>query len=263
MGITYVGTSHAIIDAPGDYTIENDMTQTDPNQPCIYINPGVNFVIIRLRSRLVGAGGTASQARGIQGLNSAAITVIGDGGSISGFYYGIDLQTCYLSKVKDVAILDALFRGIHIEGDDAIVEGCDVRNIGGTTLAPTALTCAIEVFGARPKVMFNYIENVVGTLNEALGISITDKGIGGVVSFNGIRNPVLAPILANGNSPSYGVWVGGASDVEATHNLIDGWGTGIAYSSPPSGMIDFNAFKNCTTPIVTSDPAHVVVGTNG
>lgn len=253
MSITYLA-GRAVIDAPGDYTIDRDLTLSDPNAACVLINAGVHYVTIRLRSRLVYGGPSSGLSRGIECNGSAAVNIIGDGGSISGFYFGIRMSSCYLAKIRDVAIINGLFRGITVDGDEGMVRGCDVRNIAGTTYAPTARTCGIEISGARPKLLGNYVENVVGMSEEAIGLSVTDRGIDGIVAFNVMKCAQAAAPLANGDPGSYGLWVGGESKVSDDLNLIEGWAVGAAFSSPTSGDIGGNRYTGCLQDRIISSP---------
>lgn len=263
MGITYIGAgtaaARAVIDAPGIYSIDADMTCNLASGAAITVNPGVPYVTIKLRSRIVGAGGSGTLAAGILALDCPQFTVLGEGGTIEGFYFGIRASGLK-SVIKDASILSGWFHGIDIDGDDGIVRGCDIRNIGGTTSAPAARCFGVQASGARPKLLGNYIEKVVGVAEEAVGLSITDRGVGGLVSGNTVKNAVLAPPLPNGNSAGYGLWVGGASDVVAVHNTFEAWGVGIAYSSPPAGKVDFNSFRNCPKNMMIGDPSRVAVG---
>lgn len=245
MAIIYNGNASAVIDSPGDYTITQDLTQSNPNADCITINPGVHYVTLRLRSRLVGAGGPASNNRGIRVNGNAAVTILGDGGSIRGFTYGVEMYDANIPRISGLYVQDALFRGIKIEGRNALVEGCDIRNVTGATWTPNAFCMGIEVQGmqddayGRPKILRNLVESVCGVgTGEGVGISVTDMGMDGIVVGNTMRNSSPA-------QHSYGLWVGGQSNVLATHNAIYGWDFGAAFSSPTAGFIDENAILNC------------------
>lgn len=248
--ITYNGTSQAVIDAPGDYTLDRDLTQPDPAQSCVVILPGVHYVTLRLRSRLVGAGGPASVNAGIDAAHSAAVTILGDGGSIRGFAWGVRLADCYLARVSGLFVQDALFRGIVIEGDDAMVSGCDIRAITGAQWTPDAYCMGIEVSGmsanGRPRILRNHVSNIMGMgAGESVGISITDKGVGAVVAQNVVVNTAW-------QAKSFGLWVGGESDVTVAGNVFDNWRYGMVFSSPPVGWVDENAYRRCTSNIVDS-----------
>ena len=105
--------------------------------------------------------------------------------------------------------------------------------------------------GGLPKVIRNLVRNVHGTnsggnTGESVGISITDLGIGAVVSGNVIQNDTKAG-LAFAHGASMAVWCGGASDVLVADNILRTWDYGVVSSSPPSVGHGQNMFVNCTT----------------
>lgn len=253
MSIIYTGYSSAVIDAPGDYIIDRDLTQPDPTKNCIVINPGVHYVTLRLRSRLVGAGGAGSNNAGIHAVGSAAVTVLGDGGCIRGFAYGASFFDTYLTSFRDLFVQDALFRGIKLQGDDAMISECDIRNVGGALWTPNAYCMGIEVSGmsssGKPKVMRNTVQKVHGVgIGESVGISISDNAQGAFVVGNVIVNDTK-PGNPFGAGASIGLWCGGDSDVTVTHNTFGTWDYGAAFSSTPTGRVSKCSFANCTVAI--------------
>jgi hypothetical protein len=263
MGLTYIGSSRVVIDSPGDYTIDRDMTQADPLQHCVTINPGVHYVTLRLRSRLVGAGGVNSNNAGIYANGNAAVSLIGDGGSIRGFAYGVQFYNTLIARMNGLFVQDALFRGIKIEGDDAMISNCDIREVHGAMWTPSAYCMGIECSGmtsgnGKPKVLNNFVQNVYGTnsggnTGESVGISITDLGIGAVVAGNIIQNDTK-PGLAFAHGATIAVWCGGASNVLIDGNVMRTWDNGIVASSPPSIAHGQNLFANCTTDFLIGGP---------
>lgn len=246
-----------LISAPGDYTISQDMTQADPNRPAIRIVDDLHYVTIRLRSRLVGAGGPSSTNAAIEANGSSKVTIIGDGGSIRGFAYGVRLSNCYLATVRNVAIQDAFFRGIMINGAGAVISGCDVRNVTGALWTPNAYCMGVEVSGGQPSIIDNTVRNVTGVGGgEAVGISFTDRASDGVAKGN---------VLVNDDRPpkSFGVWVGGSSDVAVVHNHFSNWNVACAYSSPPTGLFDENTSVGCPTGFLDSGGDVVLGGMDG
>lgn len=250
------------ISSPGTYHITADYT-CGPLEDGIVVNPGVHYVTIFLYSRLVGAGGAASQNAGIRLRGNADVKIISMGGSIRGFQYGICGEVAggvpvNIPQIHGISVLDATFRGIRLDAEEPIVQGCDVRNVGGCNVFPNAYCMGIEVQGylkpeGKPSILRNTVRNIQGVgTGESVGISISDKGVGGVLAHNTIINPAMLP-------GSFGVWIGGDSDVLAFGNGLDTWGNGIAVSSPPSAYIDENAFKNCLTKVLSSTPK-VVLG---
>ena len=105
----------------------------------------------------------------------------------------------------------------------------------------------------KPSILRNHVANVVGMgEGESVGISITDKGVGAVVAHNVIANHAW-------KDKSFGLWVGGDSDATVVGNIFDNWRYGLAFSSPPVGWVDENAYRRCTSNILDSG-GDVVVG---
>lgn len=246
------------ISAPGVYSITSDMTQTNPNDDAIRVLPGVNYVTILLYARLVGGGGPASLNAGVSFDGCAAVSVIGMGGSIRGFQYGVRAANTNLAKVRDVFVQDAYFRGVRIDGEGTVIEGCDIRNITGCTAYPDAYCMGIEAQGittadSQISLLRNTVRNVRGMGDgESVGISLSGKGRGALIKDNAVLNQELYP-------GSFGFWIGGDSDPAFVHNHADRFGYGVCFSSPPTGMVDENSFRNCTLNIQDSG-GDIIVG---
>jgi hypothetical protein len=237
------------ITAPGVYEIRQDYTQAHPAHHAIVIAPGVHYVTLLLYGRIVGAGGSASSNAAIYANGNADVRIIGMGGSIRGFYANIWMENCYISRIQDVFMQDAWFRGIMHSGDDPIILGNDIRNVTGCTLHPDAFAIGIETQGVsnpgKAKVLRNIVQDVYATgSGESIGISITDKGLDAIMAGNVVKNQTVVP------NKSFGLWVGGESNVAVVQNHIQGFHYGAAFSSPPTGFVDENSFKNVTVPIL-------------
>lgn len=239
------------ITAPGIYNITSDMTQTNPNDSAIVLSPGVHNVTILLYSRLVGAGGSGSFNAGIVFDGCAAVSVIGMGGSVRGFQYGVRAAGTNFARVRGLFVQDAWFRGIRIDGENTSIEDCDVRNVTGSTAYPDAYCMGIEVQGlTRPdsniSVIRNSVRNVMGMgQGESVGISLSGKGHGALIKDNAVINEAV-------RDGSFGYWIGGDSDPAFVHNHAEGFGYGVCFSSPPTGFIDENSYRNCTVNIQDS-----------
>jgi len=212
---------------------------------------------------LVGAGGVGSTNTGIRANGNAAVTLIGDGGSIRGFAYAVSFYNTYLTRIDGLFVQDALFRGIKLEGDDAIITNCDIREIHGAMFTPSAYCMGIEMSGmtaggGKAKVLHNLVQNVHGTnsggnTGESVGISITDLNVNSIVADNVIQNDTK-PGLPPGGGTSIGIWCGGASSIAVKGNLIRTWDWGLLASSPPSVGKGQNLFVNCTTDFQIGGP---------
>jgi hypothetical protein len=247
------------ITSPGPHHITADYT-AGANDHGVVIAPNVHNVRIYLYSRLVGAGGPSSVNSGIYYNGNADVAVIGMGGSIRGFQYGVRGENTNLARVRNVFVQDAYFRGIVISGQEPIIEDNDIRNIGGCTVFPNAYCMGIETQGTtgnggRAKVLRNSVEEVYGVgSGESVGISLSDKSQGSVVHGNIIRNRQM-------RAGSFGLWVGGESDPSVAGNHFERFAYGAAFSSVPTGFLDENSFRDCGQKVLHQSNGKVTFGT--
>lgn len=264
MGITYTGYWGAVIDSPGVYWIDRDITVVHENVSGIYVNPGVHYVTIHLQSRIINATGSRSINRGIEFNSSSAVNVIGQGGSIRGFRWAVRMSNCYRPRVKGIVVNDGLFCGVEINGSDATVEDCDIREIHGTTFYSHERCRGISIYGARPTVRNNVIRNIRATgIEESLGVSIDDLGVNGAVIGNTMIQDELISVGTDASGiarKSFGVWIGGSSSVVCAHNTLRKWEVGIAYSSPPSGLVDSNTYDQVVEAVWDGGDGDVIRG---
>jgi len=110
----------------------------------------------------------------------------------------------------------------------------------------------IEVSGSYPKIFRNSIQKVHGSgVGESVGISITDNAIGALVFGNSVKSDI-APGNQFGAGATIGIWCGGDSDVTVSHNALDTWDYGVAFSSVPTGLVSKCTFANCATNVYDS-----------
>jgi len=252
------------ITAPGYYAITSDYTAVNQTDAAVVVAPNVHNVVILLYSRLI-CPTTLPTSRQNAGIlfsgNNNACGVIGMGGHIRGFAYGVCAPSSDGLRIDNVNVEDALMRGIKILGNDALVRNCLIKNIYGSTYTPAQFCMGIEVSGERPKIMTNIVEEFYGTgpepdNGEAVGISITDEGINGIVMGNVVKNARIQP-------KSYGYWIGGASNVSFVHNHAENMFRGAAGSSPTMGMEDENTYRNCETDFLDSGGDWLIGGRDG
>lgn len=239
------------ITTPGVHEITTDLTQTNPNDNAIEIAPGVHYVTILLYSRIVGAGGSGSLNAGVYFNGNAAVNVIGMGGSIRGFQYGVRGVNTNLAKVRNVFVQDAWFRGIRVDGESTTIDNNEVRNVTGCTAYANAYCMGIEAQGiasatSNISILNNTVRNVKGMgSGESVGISLSGKGLGAIIKGNSVVNPAML-------SGSFGYWVGGESDPDFVHNHARTFGYGVCFSTPPTGHVDENSFRDCLVNIQDS-----------
>lgn len=252
------------INSPGYYAITSDYTATSTSDHGVVVSPNVHNVTILLYGRVVcpSTFATNRQNAGIYfSGNNNSCAVIGMGGHIRGFGYGVLCPSADLIRIDNLSVEDALMRGIKITGGGALVKNCLIKNIFGSTFTATQFCMGIEVSGSTPKIMNNIVEEFYGTgtepgNGEGVGISVTDQGTGGLVMGNAVANSRKQP-------KSYGYWIGGSSDVSFVHNHADNIVYGAAGSSPTMGMEDENTFRNCTTDFVDSGGDWLIGGRDG
>lgn len=251
------------ITSSGYYAVTADYTATSATDDAIVVAPNVHNVVIVLYSRLACpiSLATSRQNCGIRLAGNNAVTIIGMGGSIRGFGWGIRADNCHGLTINEITVGDALMRGIKVDGSNAMLRDNIVRNVYGSTFTPDQYCMGIEVSGAAPAVMGNFVSDFRGTGNgEGVGISITDQGVGAVVK----GNVCTGSLLNNEPRPkSIAYWVGGASDVDFIHNHAANCAWGLAASSPTMGLFDENSFRNCTDPFVEYQGDWIVGGSDG
>jgi len=251
------------ITVSGYYAITADYTASSPTDDAVVVAPGVHNVIILLYSRLIcpAAFSTGRQNAGIRLSNSNAVTVLGMGGHIRGFGFGLRADNCDNVTVDNLCIPDALMRGIKIEGNSAVVRNSLIRSVYGSTFTPNQYCMGLEMSGVAPTAMGNTIRDFRGTDNgEGVGLSITDQGIGGIVKGNASMGTLLND---EPRAKTIAYWVGGASDVDFVHNHGANCNWGLAASSPTSGLFDENSFRHCTTEFNASPVNWIIGGSDG
>lgn len=245
MALTYYGNSHAIIDSPGNYTVDLDRTQPNTNHAALLVMPGTHNVTILLRSRLVSSGGAATLSCGIEANGCNSLTIIGQGGSVDGFRHGVRVENCSGLRIADLNVLSALFRGIKASGAGVAIERCRVGFVGGSTFdGPAARIMGIEAQGSNLRILRNTVGDVVAVGNEeAVPISIPDCTGDGRVAFNETRFAAI-------RDKQYAIWIGGPAEntaiVDVLYNIVENAKHGAMFSTPAAGILDHNTFRNCT-----------------
>lgn len=254
--ITAAGT----ISTPGSYYLNADIVVSG-NSGGILIS--CDDVTLNLNGHSIrSSGGAGSTGRGISTSGTRnRISIIGNGGHISGFYAGIwmgDGSYTNLTtdagaddfSVEGVSVDHCYFRGIRLESRGASVKNCRVSNITGCTVYQDAYCMGVELFGAASDVCGNRIYDVLGMgeTGEGVGISTTSYGQGSRIKNNLISNTDLT------NSGSYSVWCGGAatslSSTVIKDNEFANYVNAIAVSATNIGTYEDNTFLNVTNQAV-------------
>lgn len=258
--MTIITTIPYTISSPGYYELGSNISSTNSNFSAITINS--DNVTLDLKNYTLSNSGAGPNtiSNGVYANQRKNVTI--QNGAVSNFLYGIrleDTSTNYSVSnylVKNVKTLSNTFRGMCISGTNNSVTCCIVDDTQGCTFFSNAFSCGIEVKGVCNYVARNVISTVFpqGT-GEGLGISVSDGGNGSLIEDNKIINATLA-------SSSYGIWVGGNSNVVCNNNTIINYQHGIAYSSPTSGAYLNNKAISCTVPYTISNSDVIDLGSN-
>lgn len=252
------------ITQPGNYSLAANLHSASGAG----ISIDCDDVVIDFRGFSIAAPFSGSAAGyGVSAFNKERITI--KNGAISGFMYGV-----YLSDLADnvrpngsfdggghtVERLDirrCTFRGVRVEGNGNVVRNNTIREIGGCTLYDNAYAFGVESLGPGAMIEDNRVYEVRGRgvqdIGEGVAISVSDYGDGSVVRDNvllqssrEINNKYL-DWPAESRS-SYGIWVGGESDVLIDGNLISNYVYGITYKRTARGLFTRNRVNNAVVP---------------
>lgn len=244
-----------IISAPGTYTLQNDIYYYKENGYAIDVQ--CSGVVIDLNGfSIINANAEKSTtAIGIHSRDQSNVIV--QNGSISNFMYGVLLQDttptesgCGGNIVRNLEVYDSTFRGISVEGNNNVIEGCLIDGVSGTTLYANAFACGIESKGIGATIGNNVVKEIYAqSKGEGLGISISGFGDGTFLDNNIIQNVQATDFR------SFGIWVGGYSyNVIAQNNQITNYTYGQGWSSVASGTVTSNlTFKTDKLAIFTGD----------
>jgi hypothetical protein len=225
---------------PGCYRLTKDLAVQNPSGPTL--RAAVRDVEIDLNGFELSCEGCGAHFAQIGVSSHKASNVRVHNGRVRGFTFGVwlddegydriavdDPDAASNLQVEDLEVIDSTFRGIRVEARDAVVKDCTVRGTGPAS-PDESLVMGIEMYGPRPEVSGN---SVFGTQapagGEGVGISISDWGLEAKVLDNVIT--IAEPVAG----ADYGIWIGGVSDVTVARNLVDGYATGIAFSSTTAG----------------------------
>lgn len=242
------------ITTPGVYSVTSDIT-VSAGTSGIVVAPGVHGVRILLYSRIVSAGTTASAASisaGIECNGSTDINIIGMGGSIRDFAYGVRADNCHRLAVDNVAIENAWFRGIAASGLKPRITNNRIDRVGGCTAYANAFGMGVEWQSSAtyPRgealIQGNTIDDVFGMgTGEGCFISLSDYAGGSVVKGNVCRGDTLLP-------NTFAVWCGNNATVMPesdapvlTDNEFVNMRFALGVSSTARAFVDRNTYRNC------------------
>jgi Ca2+-binding RTX toxin-like protein len=252
-----ISEAGTVITAPGVYTLDRDLVFSGRTGSAITV--AADNVVIELNGHTIrGSGAANSFANAISATDRSGVTV--RNGSIEGFFYGVRLDDTSTGTVRygnhlisNLDVSDCTFRGISVQGPNNTVRNCTVSDIQGTTNYDNAFACGIESLGPRAQLLSNVIRDVYARdMGEGLGISVSNNGIGTVVGGNTISNTVFDEFR------SFGIWVGGGSNVTSYGNTVTNYTYGQGWSSVNTGVFYNNTSINCDVWFYNGNPAGII-----
>lgn len=244
MSLTKIGQGQYVINASGVYELSVDDTNATNNP---FLTIAADYVTVRLRGRFEGNLGVNSGASAIYAVNRAQVTILGEGVLLRGFRYGVNMQNCFRTTIRELGLLDMTKAGIMHTGNDLVCTNNQLKNIGGGS--GTDRVYGIRSAGTFPTIIGNVIREVFNPYEEAVGISSDNHGDKGIIMGNSLTNSSgPGGLLPNGLPNKWGIWVGGVEgqepDVDVVHNHLNGWYVCYGLSSPTDGMVDENTQRN-------------------
>jgi hypothetical protein len=227
--------------------LSSDIVNSTPNGAAIIIGPNAHNTRVIVDRQVVNHGALpindASVGILIQGASN--VTLIGHGGYLAGFKYGVAASApSFRTTVRGLTIRDSRASAITHVGDRLTVRDCEIEEVGGASLNVfgTEFFYGIRSMGRRPTIINNVIRNVVCPVWEAVGISSDSRGERGVIKGNSLINDELATGLTPHNlHHSWGIWVGDEpgfdEDLNITHNLLRNWQTGFGLAGNSQGIL--------------------------
>lgn len=248
------------INAPGTYTLSNDLTCEGP-QGTICVRVAASNVVIDLQGHSITCTSTdpARHIYGIKASEQKFVTI--RNGSVNRCFYGIELEDVpeyglYRPSngwhlIENMYLEGNTFRALRCDGAAITVRNNTIENTGGTTFYPNAYAMGIECVGPGSYIHDNYVHNTypVGA-GEGVGIAINSAGKGSTIANNEVVNDEI-------NSQSTIAYWAGGSDGETVGlffyaNHAENYAIGFANSSPTSGFYSGFTFHNVSTEYISS-----------
>lgn len=257
--MTVIASLPYTISTPGYYSLGSNFTPSNANFSAITIN--CDNVCLDFNGYVIdgSSAGVNSISHGIYFSQRKNIYLMNP--RVVGFLYGIrinDNEACSNGHhvIKGGILVNNLFRGIRIDGTANVVDDCQVLGVAGCTFFANAFAMGIEATGPSARVGYCSVAEVYpqGT-GEAVGISISNSGLGTQVYNNKISNKTLP-------ENSFGIWCGSSSKVILEDNHVISMDVGIATSSGVTGAYRDNLTSGCNTPYIISGENMIDAGNN-
>lgn len=243
MAATIIKALPFVISASGVYQLDSNLSHSSDNGHGVMIK--ANNVTLDLKGHSISNINTSSNttAHGIS-VNSGRRNITIRNGAISGFMFCIraDEYGDYSNGrivVENIKTNDCTFRGIRVHGAGTILRNNQVVSTGPTTFFADAFVFGIEVAGPGAIIENNTVSLTETTdAGEAVGISLSDGCVGCIVRHNSVANTNLLP-------NSYGIWVGGNSEVLIDNNVVSHFDYGLLFSNSTKVYYRDNTFMSC------------------
>lgn len=179
-------------------------------------------------------------------------------GEITGFLYGVriddssySLNTPFESgwhTIENMEILHSTFRGIAIIGNGNVIRNNSIRHIQGSLIEENSFAIGIESAGPGALIQNNYLYEIRGMgiadIGEGIGIAISENGDGSIITYNVISNNSLEPSNLTDweglSRSTWGIWVGGTSNVSVSYNQIHNYMNGIGFPHTTTDSLIYN-----------------------
>jgi hypothetical protein len=256
---------------PGEYRLASDLTFPANRGAAITITASDVFLDLGSR-RLDGAGGSESSAVGISSLDQSRVTI--RNGTISGFYFGIDLRRSRREaeassghRIEGVRLERNWYFGIRLEGGQSTVTACEVLDTGGCTRPSHTIPHGIRLVGPgntleECRVLDLRLKRWPEEKGEVVGVHFDDAR-GSVMRGCVIREEASTtdedfPDAAS-RPRRFGVWVNGGPDgdtfLKVNGNTFSGFDVGLAFSRGTDGEVKGNTFEKIRFDPIRGAPA--------
>ena len=229
----------ATIDTQGVYCLTGNLATSQTSGNAIEIT--ANNVTLDLNGwKLGGQGaGTGTQAYGIY---SGAVNVTVRNGIVRGFRRGVWL-TGRGGTVQGITADQNTTEGIVVSGQGSVVQGNQVVDTGGSTLAANVNATGILAQGSGSLVQNNLVSGLAATGSGS------DHGIYfySTASQSTARGNVVSDTAPPVGGSSFGILMTGTSAVAVSNNIVTNFTLCVDYADDATGTYSRNTTISCDT----------------
>jgi hypothetical protein len=216
-----VDSAPFIIERPGNYCLVADLTVEEGTAAIQIMSENVS---VDLQGHKITGPGVGTGV-GISASGVSSVKVFN--GSISGFFYAVNMDNVTHVSLTGLALINNIFRGATVLGSEVVIEDSVVRGLTGFSGWPDSHTFGIEVTGPGCIIRRNKILDIVPfRAGEAAGISVNNYAENCVIDDN-----LIALKQPHDMGRYIGIWVGGIDNPNSvTNNVIVNVDYSLAYS---------------------------------